>query len=248
VYWLAPGLLHRLELARDKRAPCRYLDVGQALRGGVVVKNKSFMLLAVLAWLALSAAAAPRLALTWKNPSYTGGPFKNILVLALNGKAVNRAEFEDRLVAAISRPTSKAFPSYEFMPRPDATPIDVKDLRELVKEQRFDAIVVARLTKRDTMKTYVAGQVYSPYVYYQTFYGYYTMLYPAIYTPGYMKTEKLVQVEVNVYSTVQPDGELVWTATTNTFESSSALKVIKDLVKVVTKELEKQNVIAGQSK
>jgi hypothetical protein len=119
------------------------------------------MLLAVLAWLALSAAAASRLALAWKNPSYTGGSFKNILVLALNGKAVNRAEFEDRLVAAISRPTSKAFPSYEFMPRPDATPIDVKDLRELVKEQQFDAILVARLTKRDTTTTYVAGQAYS---------------------------------------------------------------------------------------
>jgi hypothetical protein len=74
------------------------------------------------------------------------------------------------------------------------------------------------------------------------------MLYPAIYTPGYMKTEKLAHVEVNVYSTLQPDGELVWTATTNTFESSSALKVIKDLVKVVTKELEKQHIIAGQFK
>jgi hypothetical protein len=103
--------------------------------------------------------------------------------------------------------------------------------------------VVARLTKRDTKTTYVPGQVYSPYPYYGTFYGYYNALYPVIYTPGYMQTEKIAQVEVNAYATVAPDGQLVWTGTTNQFEASSVMKVIKDLVKVLTKEMEKQNVI-----
>ena len=169
-------------------------------------------------------------------------------MLALNGKAANRAEFEDRLVAAIARPNGKAFPSYEFIARPDATPIDTIDLRALVKEQKFDAIVVGRLTKMDTKTTYVPGQAYSPYPYYGTFYGYYGALYPVIYAPGYMATEKEAQVEINVYSTVQPDGELVWTGTTNTFDAGSAMKAIKDLVKVVSKELEKQNVIEQPSK
>jgi hypothetical protein len=164
-------------------------------------------------------------------------------VLALNGKASNRAEFEDQLVAAIDRPDNKVYPSYEFIARPDATPIDMKDMRELVREQKFDAIVVARLTKRDTKTTYVPGQVYSPYPYYGTFYGYYNTLYPVIYTPGYMQTEKTAQVEVNVYATVAPDGQLVWTGTTNEFDASSAMKAIKGLVKILTKEMEKQNVI-----
>ena len=216
-------------------------------RGGTGLKKKSFLLLVFLACTALLASTAPRLALSWKNPNFRGGTFKNILVLALNGKAENRAEFEDELVAAIARPTGKAFPSYEFLARPDATPIDMKDFRELVKQQKFDAVVVARLTKRDMTTTYVSGQAYSPTPYYGTFYGYYNTLAPVIYTPGYMKTEKHAQVEVNVYSTAQSDGELVWTGTTNTFEGSSAMKVIKNLVKVVTRELEKQNVIDGQS-
>ena len=212
------------------------------------MKKKSLLLLAFLACTALLAAAAPKLLWSWKNPNYTGGTFKNILVLALNGKAENRAEFEDELVAAIARPTEKAFPSYELLARPDATPIDMKDFRELVKEQKFDAVVVARLTKRDVSTTYVPGQVYSPYPYYGTLYGYYNVVSPVIYTPGYLKTEKHAQVEVNVYSTAQADGELVWTGTTNTFDAGSAMKVIKDLVKVVTKELEKQNVIDAPSK
>ncbi|MGB2634873.1 MAG: hypothetical protein WAM58_13145 [Candidatus Acidiferrum sp.] len=212
------------------------------------MKKKSLLLAAVLASLALLTVAAPKLEFTWKNPNYTGGSFKNILVLALNGKAVNRAEFEDELVAAITRPGAKAYPSYEFMPRPDLTPIDMNDMRELVKEQNFDAIVVARLTKKDTKTTFIPGQTYTPFPYYGTFYGYYGALSPIIYTPGYMETEKQAQVEVNSYSTAKPDGELVWTGTTNTFDVGSVKKIIKDLVKVVSKELEKENVIRPESK
>ncbi|MGB9433725.1 MAG: hypothetical protein WBQ89_15895 [Candidatus Acidiferrum sp.] len=211
------------------------------------MRRKLAFLATFLAGLALMAVAAPKLEFSWKNPNYTGGTFKNILVLALNGKAVNRAEFEDELVAAISRPGAKAFPSYEFMPRPDLTPIDMNDLRELVKEQNFDAIVVARLTKKDTKTTYVPGQIYTPFPYYGTFYGYYGALSPVIYSPGYMETEKEAQVEVNSYSTAKPDGELVWTGTTNSFEVSSVKKLIKDLVKIVSKELEKENVIQRES-
>jgi hypothetical protein len=215
------------------------------------LKKKSISLFTVLITmysLALLGAGSPKLELSWKNPDYTGGGFKNIMVLALNGKAANRAEFEDELVAAISRPTIKASPSYEFIARPDATPIDKNDLRELVKEQKIDAIVVARLIKSDKRTVYVPGEVYTPFPYYGTFYGFYDVVYPEIYTPGYMETEKRAQVEVNFYSTDKPDGQLVWTGSTNVFDAGSAMKVIKDLVKVVTKELEKENIIPKESK
>ena len=212
------------------------------------MRRQSTLALIVVATLAVAAFASPKMELSWKNPNFTGGKFQNILVLAVNGKAANRAEFEDQLVAAISRPGSRVSPSYEFIARPDATPIDMNDMRELVKEQKIDAIVVARLTKRDTKTTYVPGQVWSPYPYYGTFYGYYGAIYPAIYTPGYMETEKQAQVEVNFYATAKPDGELVWTGTTNTFDASYVKKVIKGLVKLVSQELEKEDIIAKEAK
>jgi hypothetical protein len=194
------------------------------------------------------AIGAPKLEVSWRNPGFTGGAFKHILVLALNGKAENRAEFEDELVAAISRPGGKAEPSYKFLARPDATPIDKNDFRELIKEQKFDAVVVARLTKRDTKTTYVSGEAYTPLPYYGTFYGYYGALSPVIYSPGYMETEKEAQVEVNFYATTKADGELVWTGTTNTFDAGSAMKAIKGLVKIITKELEKENIVKREAK
>jgi hypothetical protein len=201
------------------------------------------LLTAGLAGVALATSGSPKLELSWKNPNYTDGTFKNILVLALNGQAANRAEFEDELVAAIARRGETVAPSYEFIARPDATPIDPNDLRQIVRGQKFDAIVVARLTKNYQKTTYVPGEVYTPLPYYGTFYGYYAALAPIVYSPGYMTTEKEAQVEVNFYSTAKPDGELVWTGTTNTFDSGSAMEAIKELVKIVVQALEKEGIV-----
>jgi hypothetical protein len=193
---------------------------------------------------AIMQASSPKLELSWRNPDYTGGNnFKNIMVLALNGKAANRAQFEDEMVAAIADTGIQAQPSYAFLPRPNATPIDMNNMKWVVQQQKFDGILVSRLTKRSSTTTYVPGQIYTPFPYYNTFYGYYGAVYPEIYTPGYLETEKVAQVETNFYSTTKPDGELVWTGTTNTFDAGSVMNVIKDLVKVVVKELEKQDIL-----
>jgi hypothetical protein len=212
------------------------------------VRTKAVSLVIILLAVSLLAIAGPKLELSWKNPAYTGGQFKNILVLALNGNAASRAEFEDELVTAISRPGSPASPSYEFIARPNATPIDKNDLRELIKEQNIDAIVVARLTKHDVKTTYVPGEVYTPFPYYGTFYGFYDAVYPTIYAPGYMETEKEAQLEVNWYATTQPNGQLVWTGITNTFDVGSASKAIKELVKIYANALEKENIISPAPK
>lgn len=211
---------------------------------GMTLRKKLFLLLTVLIIPMVLMASAPKLLLSWRNPNYTGGQFKNILVLALNGQAANRAEFEDELVAAMARPGMQVTQSYVFLPRPDATPIDMKDLKELIQEQKFDAIVVARLTKAEKKTTYVPGEVYNPYPLYGDFYGYYSTMAPLVYTPGYMVKEKLAQVETNFYSTAKPTGELVWTGTTNTFDGNSPMKAIKGLVKVLIAGLEQENVIS----
>jgi hypothetical protein len=207
------------------------------------LRGRSLLLVTALIIPVVLAAASPKLLLSWRNPNYSGEQFKNILVLALNGKSEGRLEFEDLFVDAIARPGIQATQSYVFLARPDATPIDINDLKAVIKEHKFDAIVVARLTKRETKTTYVPGQVYTPVPYYGTFYGYYGAVYPVVYSPGYLQKENIAQVETNFYSTAQPDGELVWTGTTNAFNAHSPMKVIKKLVEVVIKGLEKQNVI-----
>ena len=78
-------------------------------------------------------------------PNYTGTHFKTILVLGINGKVENRAEFEDRLSAAITRPGIVAIPSYSLLPRPNSMPLDMDQLRDVVQGQGIDAVVATRL-------------------------------------------------------------------------------------------------------
>jgi hypothetical protein len=108
---------------------------------------------AVLAMVAISSAKSTKLVFTWKNPGYSGGAFKNILVLAMNGQASGRAEFEDQMVAAIAQAGIQAVPSYSLLPRPESTPIDAHELRSVVQEEHFDAIAVSRLAKYDKTVT-----------------------------------------------------------------------------------------------
>jgi hypothetical protein len=94
----------------------------------------------------------------------------------------------------------------------------------------------------ETKTTYFPGQPYF-LPYYGTFYGYYGTVYPVVYSPDYLVKEKRVRVETNVYSVKPPDGELIWTGTSDTFNPGSAHKVINALVKLVINELEKQAIL-----
>src|SRR6516225_8944126 len=159
------------------------------------LKRSLILAFSVLAMVAVSNAKSTKLAFTWKNPQYSGGAFRNILVLAMNGQASGRADFEDRMVERLARPGLQAVPSYSLLPRPEATPIEIDQLRSVVRGQEFDAILVSRLVKYDKTTTYVSGQAYPLYPYYSTFYGYYGTLYPAVYSPSYLRTDTTAQIE-----------------------------------------------------
>jgi hypothetical protein len=181
---------------------------------------------------------------TWTNPNYSGAHFAKILVLGINGKVENRAEFEDQLSAAIARPGIQAIPSYSLLPRPDSTPIDMNQLRDVIRGQNIDAVVASRLIKVSQKVTVIPGQPITPFpYYYNTFYGYYGAIYPVVYSPDYLQVDKTAQIETNFYSTAKPDGELIWTGTSDTVNPRSPLKAIDAVAKIIVQELEKQKII-----
>lgn len=204
---------------------------------------KKILVLAILGLAGISAAKSTKLAFTWKNPNYAGGSFNNILVLAMNGKASSRADFEDQMVAGVTRPGIQAVPSYSLLPRPEATPIDMNQLRSVVRGQNFDAVMVSRLVKYDKTVTYVPGDAYPLSPYYGTFYGYYGAISPVVYSPGYLQSDTQVQIESNFYSTAKQDGELIWTGTSQSMNPKSVTKLINAVVKLVVQELVKEKVI-----
>jgi hypothetical protein len=207
------------------------------------LKRNALLSVALVAGLAMTGFNSTKLLFTWMNPNYSGAQFKNILVLAINGRASIRAEFEDQLAAAIARPGVQAIPSYSLLPRPNATPIDMNQLRDIVQGQKIDAIVASRLVKYTKTVTDIPGQAYTPYPYYGTFYGYYAEVYPVVYSPDYLQVDKVAQVETNFYSTAKTDGELIWTGTSDTVNPRTPTKGVDALVKVLIQELQKQKII-----
>jgi hypothetical protein len=207
------------------------------------VRRRAVLILAVVAGLAFVNGKSTKFVFTWTNPGYSGAHFHKVLVLGINGKVENRAEFEDQLSAAITRPGMQAIPSYSLLPRPESTPIDMNQLRDVISGQNIDAIVASRLIKIAKKVTYIPGQVYTPYPYYGTFYGYYGAIYPVVYSPDYLRVDKTAQIETNFYSAAKPDGELIWTGTSDTVNPQSPLKAIDAVAKLIVQQLEKQNII-----
>ena len=207
------------------------------------VSRTPLLVATIMVAMAASRANGSKLIYSWKNANYTGGGFKNILVLTINGRASARADFEDRMVKEMSRPGVTVVQSYTLMPRPDATPINMGDLRGYVHDLKFDSIVVSRLVKLDKKVTEVQSAEFPFYPYYGTFYGYYGAVAPIVYDPDYLRTDTEAQVETNFYSTAKPDGELVWSGTTDTVDPRSTTSAIDGIVKLLVKQFEKDKLI-----
>jgi hypothetical protein len=207
------------------------------------LKKYRTMALIVLAGISMAGFGSTKLAYSWRNSDAPSGPFKNIMVLALNGQAANRAQFEDVLTAAITKSGMQAVQSYSLIPRPNLTPINMENLRNVVQGQGFDAVLVSRIVQYHKSVHEVQDPIFPLEPYYATFYGYYGAVSPMLYAPTYLQTEQKVQVETNLYATTTPEGVLVWTGTSDTVNPRNVNDAINAIAKLVDEQLLKQNLI-----
>ena len=207
------------------------------------MKKQFLVLVLTLTAATLADGKSTKLVTSWKNPEYSGPAFHRILVLGMSAKPGVRADFEDALSKLVTRDGVEAVPGNTILLRPEGSKLDINYLKSQVKEFRIDAVIVSRLVKVDKSITYVPGQPYMPYPYYGSFYGYYGAVYPAVYSPDYLREDTTVRVETNVYAVTPGEGQLVWTGVSDTFNPSSADKVIDALSKLIVKELQEEAII-----
>lgn len=188
-------------------------------------------------------AKGPKLLMSWKNPDYSGQKPHRVLVIGMSENPAIRADFEDDLSSAIANDNLEAVPGNSILFRPDSSELDPDYLKGQIRDFKIDAVLVSRLVKVEKNTTYIPGHSYTPYPYYHSFYGYYGTVYPQVYSPGYLREDTTVRVETNFYEATKPDLELMWTGTSDSFNPKSAKKVIDGLVKLIVKELTKQNIL-----
>ena len=204
---------------------------------------KQILLIAALLLNAATGHSSIKLKESWKNPHYSPRPLKIILALGMSNNLERRADFEVALADKMARPGITAIAGTDILLRPTAGPIDMVYLKEQIAAYNIDAVVVCRLIKVKPKVTEVPGE---PYLlpYYTDFYGYYEAVYPIVYSPDYLVIEKMVQVESSVYAVTPTGSTLIWTGTSDSFDPSSAHKVISAVVELVVNELEKLEIIA----
>lgn len=208
------------------------------------MKKWTLVFAVVLAGATLATGKSTKLVASWKNPEYNEPHFHRILVLGMSAKPGVRADFEDAMSKLVARDGVEAIPGHTILLRPEGTQLDINYLKTQIREFKIDAVIVSRLVKVESTTTYIPGQAYVvPYPYYRSFYGYYGAVYPVVYSPDYLRTDTKVRVETNVYATNSAEGELVWTGVSDTFNPSSADKVIEGLSKLLVKELQKEAVL-----
>ncbi|HTT23907.1 MAG TPA: hypothetical protein VMG82_33580 [Candidatus Sulfotelmatobacter sp.] len=199
-----------------------------------------------MAALTLVSGKSIKMVTSWFNPNYQGQKFHKVLVIGVARDTEVRADFEDGLAAQIARPGMQMIPGNQILLRPDpqAKP-DLDYLRAQIRDNQIDAVVVSRLLRVDKEVISIPSSTYvAPFPYYYSFYGYLGAVYPVVYDPGYTREDTTVSVETNVYATSKPDGDLVWTGVSESFNPKSAKKVADGLIKELPKQMEKDGLLS----
>lgn len=206
--------------------------------------RKKLLVLALLLGIAgFANAKSTKLVASWKNPQYSGTKFHRILVLGMSAKPGVRADFEDALSKLVASTGVEAIPGNTILLRPEGTQLNLDYLKTQVKAFKIDAVIVSRLVKVDKNITYIPGSPYLMPPYYGSFYGYYSNIYPVVYSPDYLREDTTVRVETNVYAVNGGEGQILWSGVSDTFNPRSAQKAIDGISKLIVKELQKDAIL-----
>jgi len=192
--------------------------------------------LLVGAALAMTACTTTRLLSTWKAPNVNTISFTKVLAAAVSSNPATRRAAEEMMVREIG--PERAVASYTIIP--DAEIQDAEKAKARVKAAGIDGAVVLRLLGIDQEVTYVPGS-YSYTPYYGSFYGYWGHSWPAVYEPGYLRTDTVVKIETLIYSI--KDDALLWAATSESVSPSGVDQLIGDLAKALSSKLRSEKLI-----
>jgi hypothetical protein len=195
---------------------------------------------ALLAVLVVAGCATTTLQSTWSDPAFTGGPFKKLFVMGLSARNVTaRRVFEDIMVSKLQAAGVEAVPAYQFLN--EDGPAGEQSLQAAVAQSGADAVMMERLLGVDTRTNYstmmVPGPALGPGM---GWYGPYS---------GWYAVPQVSQYQIAMAETTLYDAksrQLVWTATSQTFNPTSVQQEAPGLADAVIGGLRQRGLIAGK--
>ena len=200
-------------------------------------------LVAVLAALALGACAATHLDRSWVAPGLHDEPFHHIVAIAITRDHNRRVAMEEAMAGQLKRAAEglQAEPSYKLLNDEQIQRED--DVRNFLAASGFDGAVVMRVTQVNREDVWVPGSTSVAPMYYRTFWGYYSYWRPITFAPGYMETDRTVHVESALYEV--PEGDLIYSAMSQTLNPSSPEELVREVGDRVARDLTAKGLISN---
>ena len=178
----------------------------------------------------------------WKDPSYQAAPLKKIMIIAMRKDQLNRRMWEDAFVSALAEDHAGTVAVVSYQLFPDEVP-DTLEVRDKTKEEGFDGVLLIARVERDTVKTSMPGYITEePYTDYSYWWGTYVTRWVAVYHPDYIETQTQVSVRTDLLL-AQENGRLVWSATSEEIDPSSADQFRSSVADLVMDKLAKDRIV-----
>jgi hypothetical protein len=194
------------------------------------VVNASRVLVGIGA-LCAAACASTQIVSTWRDPAIGPMQFRKVVGIALSQDSTLRRLAEDQFVRAVGPGTAIA--GYGVVD--DSEMRDKATVQQRVEAAGADGVVVFRLVGVEQQERWVPPTTYG------NAWGYWGSVAPLVYEPGYLTTDRIVQIETNAYDVAT--ARLVWSARSETFNPKDASALIDGVVDASVAELRKEKLL-----
>ena len=225
-------------------APSTLLSRGTGPLRLTLFKTKSIIrlaaaTLAAASFIGITACNSTSVDDMWTAPDVSKISFRKIMVVATFPDGATRRTAEDALKAQVTR--AECITSYSLL----GSETELKDLAKVtgaLKAAGVDGVIIMRPVSDKNEITYIAGTVYP--LPYRTFGGYYGRDYALrsfYYEPGRYATDRVVQIETNIYEVA---GErLIWSGATTSTNPGNLQNLIKDAAAAIREKLVDQKLV-----
>ena len=184
----------------------------------------------------LSSCASTNISSVWKDRTYHVR-LHRILVIAIAKKPATKRTLEDEFVKQIKLRGTDAVASYDSLSEDKES--DKETISATLDKFGADALLIARITDRQTVYTYTPN-IYAPPAYYCTWENYCTYSYKNQVSIGYIDESKYAIMETNLYDAASD--KLVWSASSETEISGSDQKFVRSYVKTIVRNMVKHKI------
>ncbi|HED16193.1 MAG TPA: hypothetical protein ENI64_05175 [Gammaproteobacteria bacterium] len=208
-------------------------------------KNILLSVSAIIVFSLLLSACSPttsNVVKRWNDPDYQGPALKKILVIGIVKDNAKRQSFEKNFSSMITTSNRSGIASYTVIPNLNKTGKKQQILAAVGKTGADGVLMVTLLrvskAESDDPATYTflptAGYGYGMY-------DYYDRSHSLIYNQGNTRTNTRVSLATKLFSVATE--KMIWSATTESFNPSSAGTVTSELEKMVISDMQKSGML-----